>query len=102
MSRTTSPAFTPASRSRTVDLLRQVADHRLVESRAVAIVLPVHLARVVGMRELEQAAVRTPDELEGPGGDRACRVRGNTPVSACCPSERTGMRLPPSADAAVS
>ena len=56
--------------------------HRLVEARSVAVVVAVHLGRVVGMRELEQSAVRAPDQLQRPrrdplllgAGGRACEV----------------------------
>ena len=44
-------------------------DHRLVEARAIAVVGTVHLDRIVGMLELDQAAIRAPDQLERPAGD---------------------------------
>ena len=48
-----------------------MADHRLVEAGAIAVVVAVHLGRVVRVIELQQARVRTPDQFERPGRHRA-------------------------------
>src|SRR5688572_7406381 len=40
--------------------------HRLIETRPVAVVHPIHLVTAVGVAKLEQPAVGAPDELERP------------------------------------
>ena len=50
------------------DLLREMADHRGVEAGAVAIVLAVHLARLVDMGELQEAGIGAPYEFERTDG----------------------------------
>ena len=54
-----------------------------VEAGPIAVVLAVHLPRVVGVGEQEQAAVRVPDEVERAGGD------GEVPPAR----EESGQRL---------
>ena len=48
-----------------VDLALQVSDHALVKTRAIAVVVAVHLARFERIGKLQQGALAAPQELEG-------------------------------------
>ncbi len=57
-----------------MDLLGEVAHHRGVQARAVAIVVSVHFGRVEAVRQLEQTTVRGPHQFERPTGDGFSRA----------------------------
>ena len=54
-----------------VDLALQVSDHALVQTRAIAVVVAVHLAGFERIGKLQQGALAAPQELEGARADLA-------------------------------
>ena len=67
------------------DLARQMRHHRLVEAGAVAVVVAVHLRRVVRMFQLQKPAGGRPNQFQRATGTGSSGDFGNTPVSACIP-----------------
>src|SRR6185295_15094885 len=58
------------------NLVGQMIHHRLVQARAIPVVLAIHLAGIVRMPKLQQAAVGAPDEFEWTRGDQLFRTAG--------------------------
>jgi hypothetical protein len=58
-----------------MDLLGQVAHHRGIQPRAIAIVVAVHLAGIEAVTQLEETTVRAPHQFQWTAGDRLAGVR---------------------------